>query len=1061
MNKNLIKNFALNLRKQLIYGINKKSKQVEINEPVEEIAYEWYIRLITIRFMQVNKYIDCNLNNKLFNKYDFLNISNYLSEIMPEVFKKVENNMYLLLPDNICGENSIVDYLVNGIDMCYWKDELTSEEKSLNKEIHNLDELEYGVEIIGWLHQYFYSERKEEIFSVLKKEKLTKQNISAATQIFTPKWIVKYMVQNSLGEMWLESNFNQNLRSKWTYIIENESEKRSIKEKLKDFKNPSLKPEEIKILDPAMGSGHILVYAFDVLYDIYYSLGYLKQEIPILILKNNLYGLDIDDKVGKLAILALLMKSRSKNKHIFKYKFNLNLVTIQESNEILTEAIDFFINVVDPNDENYIFQSDVKYLIHMFKDAKEYGALLNVKHINFDLIERGINKVKKLDKLNSNYNFYKKIILEKIPVLIKQAKIMCRKYDIVIANPPYSGIRRLNKSLKEFVQEYYSDYKYDLFSAFIVKNMNFTKKNGFASFMTPNVWQYISSYEKLRNYIIDNYCIMSLIQLDDYEFKYASVSISTFVIRKFDLDIKSIFIKLNDINIQCAESLKNNIIQNSKNKFLINKDDFKKIPGSKIAFWFKESTIQTFENGKSLEKIGKPRQGMATSNNAKFIRYWYEVDFNKICFLNQTYYDTNYKWIPYNKGGGCRKWYGNNSFVVNWENNGREIKSLAENLYNNYTRTIKNEKFYFKQGITYTFIGKEISPRFSPNGFIFDVGGSMVFVPKDKLYYVLGLLASKVSDHYIKILNPSLNIQVGDIKSIPIIEAEDTKCLSEINSLVQKNINIAKDDWDSFETSWDFKKHPLVKYKYNCKRIEVSYKNWESYTITRFDEVKKNEKRINNIFINIYGLDKESIEDIKDKDITIRKANEIREIKSFISYAVGCMFGRYSLDEEGVVFAGGIFKNKFKFEKGICLVKSKECWKKSSIKIIENNIISIKENGYTKHNIVDCFIDFVKVVFGKETLDENLNYISSVLYRNTTKNPRKNIEKYFVNHFFSDHLKTYQNRPIYWVVNEYKGIKSEFLIYIHRHKEIHINNIHNMNLDDGIKENYDKYILRR
>ncbi|QUH20994.1 BREX-1 system adenine-specific DNA-methyltransferase PglX [Alkaliphilus sp. B6464] len=1043
------KKYEIKQRSNLI----NKIKENGFEQLIEDVAYIWFIRLVAIRFMEVNDYISFNFKKDEFDKYAFINICNELAEQMPTIFEKIEDYIELLFPDNIFYKSTIIIDVLQDIEEFYW-----SIGSGCGGQKLEVEKGDCGIEIIGWLHQYYFSISKEEVFSDLKKKKLTKQNIPVATQIFTPKWIVKYMVENSLGKLWLESYPNEVLRKKWEYFIEDVDVNLRNDEFLKKCISSDLDPEKIMVLDPAMGSGHILVHAFDVFYDIYSSLGYSKEEIPILILEKNLYGLDIDDRVGKLAAFALLMKARSKNENIFKYQPRLNLATIQESNEISKETIDFFINAEVSNLESQVSREAVEYLVNTFQDAKEYGALLNIKPIDFGSLEMKIEKIRRLPASDLFQFQHRQIILEKLPLLIKQGKIMSQKYDVVVANPPYSGLRKFNNILKRFVEEHYWDYKYDLFSVFMMRNMNFTKDNGLAGFMTPNVWQFISSYENLRKDIINNYQLLSLIQLEDDGFKDASVSISTFVIRKCNVGTESTFIKLVDREGERDRKVEGKVLKNSENKFIIDQNIFKRIPGCKIAFWIGENTIKTLENGKKLNEIGKPRQGMATSDNNRFLRYWYEVNMEKIWFSNTSSNILNYKWVPYNKGGGYRKWYGNNCFVINWENNGYEIKEYAENLYGNYTRTIKNEEFYFKEGITYTFIGKDIGPRLSPKGFIFDVAGSMIFVEKSKLYYILGLVASKLSNHYMKFLNPSLNIQVGDIKNIPIIEPVDNNIYGDIDNLVIENINISKNDWDSFEISWDFKKHPILHYKLKAKTIKEAYKNWADFTEYQFNRLKQNEEKLNSIFINIYGIQEELTPEVEYENITIKRAKEERDIKSFISYGVGCMFGRYSLDEEGLIYAGGNFKYKFKFQDGAWRVNTKSGWKKSSINIVTDNMIPITENKSSKNDIVSRFIEFVKITFGEETLEENLNYVATVLYGETNETANEKLRRYFLKDFFLDHVKIYQKRPIYWMLDCKKEADSKFLIYMHRHKESIIDKIKNINLDDGVKVNYEKII---
>ncbi|AOY77476.1 restriction endonuclease [Clostridium formicaceticum] len=1081
MNKTAIKSFAIRARKKLIEGITQKAhglgimknerKDIEILENgfkikgvenrriykkyekkqrekliseirekgfeqvIEEVAYTWFNRFIALRFMEVNGYlpigvrvlssveegrtepdiikkalnvdldIDRNLVCKLIDandmedlyKYLIIKQCNQLGHIMPTVFEEIADYTELLLPEGLLSKTSVIRDLVVSIQEDDYKDQ---------------------VEIIGWLYQYYSSEKKDKIFADLKKnKKIAKEDIPAATQLFTPKWIVRYMVENTLGRLWLTSHPDEGLKAQWKYYLEEAEQDSEVQKKLDELKNPNLSPEEIRVLDPAMGSGHILVYAFDVLYSIYLKANYQEKDIPQLILEKNLYGLDIDDRAGQLTVFALMMKARSKNKRIFKEKIDLNVCAIQESNEIPKEAIEYLINSKGADIVKTVSKEDVEYLLAVFQDAKEYGAILDVKKINYAVIEHRLEELKKEEILDLFQLHYTQIILEKLPSLIKQAKIMSQKYDAVIANPPYSGLRKLNDQLKKYIEDNFQACKYDLFSVFFAKNIDYTKKSGFIGLMTPNVWQYISSYRNLRELIINNYQLMSLIQLADNGFKDASVSISTFVMRKEAGKYHTTFIKLDNDFDEAEEQEKVDAIAKlfSKNTHVLNTELFKSIPDNKIAFWATEQTIRTFLKGKRLEAIAKPRQGMATSDNNKFLRLWHEVDICKIQFFSKTSEDFHLKWAPYNKGGGYRKWYGNNEFIINWQNNGEEVKEYAKKLYGSYSRTIKNEKFYFQSGITYTFIGKDVGPRFTPNGFIFDVAGSMIFIEDEKLLYILGLMASKLSKYYMDILNPTINIQVGDIKNIPVILDKEKE--ENIKALVSRCIRKAQKDWDSFETSWNFKQHPLlrgsaIKNDFNASKIETAFKEWEDVIHKEFYQMKAYEEELNKTFIEIYGLENELTPEVKE--ITMRRRGDIQ---SFISYAVGCMFGRYSLDEEGLIYAGG----EFKIDRYKTFIPAKD------------NIIPIVEDDYFEDDIVNRFVTFVKITFGEKMLEENLDYIARLLSKKTNETSRQTIRRYFLEDFYSDHLKIYSKRPIYWLFDSGKENGFKALIYMHRY----------------------------
>ncbi len=1005
MEKAILKSFALHLKNQLMHGVMEKITGDEDPSIIEDIGYNLFIRLISIRFMEVNHFIGWHLNQD-FNVVDFIDICTYLETKMPYIFNRTEEHVYDLLPSNMFGKHSIISYLVEGIEESYWKMDFHEDDSKKG----------YGIEIIGWLYQYYFSDKKNKIFSSLKKEKLTKIHIPTATQIFTPKWIVQYMVENTLGKLWLEHNGNKTVATNWKYLIqENKTYWNGTDSNLLQTKG--INPEQIKILDPAMGSGHILSYAFDVLYDIYRSCNYKEEEIPLLILEKNLYGLDIDDRVSKLAMFALLMKAMKKSVGILEAHPKFNLIAIKESDEIFDEVIAYIETINIKDAKGAACKEDVLYLINTFQNAKEYGALLNINPIDYDSLERW-EEIKP--------------IIDKLYFLIHQGRIMTQEYDVVITNPPYSGLRRLNCILKQFIEAHYKDYKYDLFSVFMVKNMRYTRKNGIAGFMTPNVWQFISSYENLRKYILDHYQLVSLIQLGDEGFKDASVAISTFVIKKCKADSKTIFIKLNSEDSKDTKTVQNKIRNFDKEQYAVDQRMFHNITGNKLAFWIGEKTMEVFKGANTLGDISKPRQGMATSDNHRFVRYWYEVNAEEIYFPEKQGKDKESIWFPYNKGGGKRKWYGNNIFVVNWQHNGYEIKEYAKRLYGNYSRTIKNESFYFRKGITYTFIGRDIAPRFSPEGFIFDVAGSMIFMEDEKLYYILGLLGCKVSKHLMAFINPSLNTQVGDIKSIPIVDVLEKTIVEKIEQIVIENIKMSKMDWDAYEISWDFKKHPFISFAGSCKNIKEAYRMWEEWTYDQFYQMKRNEERLNRLFIRIYGIEGELAPEVNENEITIRKANKERDVQSFISYAIGCILGRYSLDEEGLIYGGGNFEQKFKKKDGIWYIYTKKGWVKSSIIITEKLCLN---NSSCQLYIVDKFIDFLQTVFGIESLAYNLTYIASILEPMSSEPAIEIIQRYFSKQFVQEHVRIYQNKPIYLVVEDENDPEALYLIYGHRYNK--------------------------
>jgi len=1108
MDKTAIKNFAVWARKKLIEDIKQKAYEIgitekEIKEPevstsdtmiigdrslnkieiaqrkslvsrikekgfnnvIEEVAYTWFNRFIALRFMEVNEYlptgvrvlssiepgkkepdiikealnIDLDIDRELVYRlqddndtetlYRYLLVKqcNALNEILPGLFEKIEDYTEILLPSNLLGEGSVIRRLVDDIPEEDFKDQ---------------------VEIIGWMYQYYISEKHDEVVGI-NKGIIRKEDIPAATQLFTPEWIVKYMVDNSLGKLWILSHSNDDLKNNWKYYIDEAEQKPDIQKELDDIKVKwsNLKPEDIKVFDPCMGSGHILCYCFDVLYDIYKSTGYSEKDIPKLILENNLYGLDIDDRAYQLAYFSIMMKARSRNRRIFRDRISLNICSIQESNGFPKEAIDYFVNSKEIESERSMNREDIEYLIEIFYDAKEYGSILNVRNINLEAIEKRLEEIMKWETQNLFEYQYKNIILEKIPILIKQAKIISNKYDIVVTNPPY--MNKFDNKLKKYIAEYYEDFKGDLFSVFIKRNIDYTKENGFTAFMTPFVWMFIKTYEGVRKYIINNICISSLIELEYSGFEEATVPVCTFVLFNKKINYNATYIKLSDFKgaknqpIKVLEAIKNPGVYYRYNCLLY---DLKSIEGYPIAYWISKAFINCFKNGNSLEsKSYVITKGIFTGNNERFIRFWFEVSEKNIPT----------KWHKYSKGGPYKKWYGNSIYVINWENDAYELRNFEGS-------GIGASKYYGLPHIVWSKVTtSDITFRKDHNDVFFD-DASPAIVFNTFNTTILGFLNTKVCREIAKIIAPTLNYQIGDIKRFPIIEPENTQ-KEYIDSLTNKCVSISKNDWDSFEVSWDFKKHPLLTHKGNSTTIEQSFNNWSSFAEKQFNQLKNNEEELNRIFIEIYGLQDELTPDVEDKDVTISRIYNTKDdipdsmkgnnyvltkedvIKSFISYAVGCMFGRYSIDSEGLIYAGGDFKDKWKCENGQWKVRKivkddegkviEDTWVDATFVPDVDNVLPITDDEYFEDDIVSRFIEFLKVTFGEDTLEENLDYIADTLGRKSSETARQAIRRYFLKDFYKDHVQVYKKKPIYWLFDSGKQDGFKALIYMHRYDE--------------------------
>lgn len=1027
VNDKVFKASEVEQRKKLIQKIREKG----FDQVIEKVAHTWFNRFIALRFMEVNEYLpigvkilsstdtkktepdiirealnieldidknivyqyqDKNDTEGLF-KYLLIKQCNELSKIMPVMFEEIEDYTELLLPDHLLTEGSVIRDLVESIEEEDFKEQ---------------------VEIIGWLYQYYISEKKDEVFESLKKNvKISKENIPVATQLFTPGWIVKYMVENSLGRLWLESHPNEELKEEWKYYLEEAEQEPDVQKQLEEIRNKDINPEEIKVLDPAMGSGHILVYAFDVLYEIYKSAGYPERDIPKLILEKNLYGLDIDDRAGQLAYFALIMKARSKNRRIFREKIELNLCSIQESNGFPKEAINYLVSPKDTGIVKMIHSKDIEYLIEVFGDAKEYGSILDVKSIDFDTVEKRVEEIRNGETVDLFEYKYRKIILENLPNLIKQARIISQKYDVVCTNPPYMGNRGMSTKLLDYLKKNYPDSKSDMSTVFMEKTLDLCNPMGNVAMINIPVWMFISSYQKLRENIVASKTFINMLHFGrgvfGSDFGTTAFIIKNGSISRYNATFMKLYDKQGDVD---SLEKKEELFFRKHGTYCIQKEKFSLIAGTPIAYWVTDNMRRVFEKGIPLEELSAPRQGLATGDNNKFLRLWYEVNHNLIGFsmgTTEEFHKSGMKYAPYNKGGEYRKWYGNFENIIKFD---MENYNILSNVGNH----LPSRQFYFKQSITWSFVSiSYFGVRYSPAGSVFDVGGSSVFPPNESILYITGLMCSKISTILMNILNPTINFQVGDIKRLPVINSKESKPC--IDRLVEENIEISKTDWDNYETSWDFKRHPLLTHRNNGDTIEKSFINWEKFAENQFSKLKHNEEEVNRLFINIYGLQGEISPEVEDKNITINKASIERDIKSFISYAVGCMFGRYSLDEDGLIYAGG----DFNFERYKTIIPT------------QDNILPIADDVYFEQDIVTRFTDFVRFIFGEETLEENLDYIADTLNKKPSETSRQAIRRYFLNDFYKDHVQMYMKRPIYWLFDSGKQGGFKALIYMHRY----------------------------
>ena len=753
--------------------------------------------------------------------------------------------------------------------------------------------------------------------------------------------------------------------------------------------------------DPCMGSGHILVYAFDVLMEIYRECGYSDRDAALNIVQNNLYGMDIDKRAYQLAYFAIMMKARSYNRRALTKGISNNLSVVEESN-----SIDKFIcdDLTNDSEQNKIGE----YLVDVYRDAQEIGTLQTVEARDYASFIEYLKSVENITyQIEISTTAWINDTLPKMIQLAKQAEIMSEKYAVVCTNPPY--MNKLEGQLKKFVVDNYKAYSGDLFSVFMYRNFGYCKTEGYSAFMTPNVWMFIKTYENLRKYIINNKHITTLIQMAKGAFfKEATVDIASFVLKNSKCDKHGLYFRLEDFKGD-MEVQKQKVLEALTNKdcgyfYEADQSNFSKIPGSSIAYWVSDAFVKVFKYGKPLEKEAYSFQGIITGNNNYFLRLWHEVSLLKVKvnICNQEKEKFNNAWVPYNKGGGFRRWYGNNEYLLRWIDNGKTLTRA---------RT-ENSNFYFQEGVTWSFVTSGVfSARYFPQGALWDVAGSSIFATKKlDIRYICALMNSKPAQLFFDITNPTINYQVMNIIALPLL---DNIYIDEVVNLSKKCIELSKTDWDSYETSWDFKKHPLLCYGTNT--VSSAFENWTNECNDRFNQLKANEEELNRIFIDIYGLQDELTPEVEDKDVTVRKADLQRDIKSLISYAVGCMLGRYSLDIDGLAYAGGEWDDS----------------KYQTFIPDEDNCIPITDEEYFEDDIVGLFCAWLKKVYGEDTLEENLDFIANAL-GNKGKTNREVIRNYFLNGFIKDHIKTYQKRPIYWLFDSGKQNGFKALVYMHR-----------------------------
>ena len=1017
-------------RKDIVAELNRHGYQEDsktaYKDFVEEVAYTWFNRIIAIRFMEVNNYLPSRVrvlsSEEGKNEPDIINeameisddlggysnqekelITTALTEKTPELM----DNLYTMLFIKQCDALSEIlpglfeetsNYLKLLFTPHYDRDVIKELIDEIPEEYFDVEK-EGQVQIIGWLYQYYNSAPHEKVVNMNGKA-IQKDEIPAATQLFTPDWIVRYMVDNSLGKYYLERHPDSIVKHELKYLLPDEIKAINENQDITDY----------KLLDNAMGSGHILVYAFELFMKMYIEQGYSKRDAAQKIIENNLFGLEIDKRAFQLAYFSIMMKGREYDRRFLRRYPTTNLYYFED-----LYVSDEFYNFISDK----VVRDNLKKVVKDFSDATELGSIIKIdESIDLDSIEEvvaGLDFESGLDVFG--YKKMQKQILKTLKII----KVMATKYEAVVTNPPY--MNKFDKTLKKYLRDNYKNYSKDLFSVFIYHNVHQLVKGGYAGYMTPLVWMFIKTYEPLRHDIINNFKIDSLIQMEYSAFEEATVPIDTFVLKNADDKIGT-YLRLSNFKggmiVQEQKVLE--VISDPTVKYLYHTDqsNFNKIPGSPIAYWASENLINDFEKGTSLGEVVQAKVGLQTGDNKRFLRQWFEVGIDNISFDSHSIKDSvesGKKWFPYNKGGSYRKWYGNYDYVVNWQNDGYEIKHFA--WPNGKQRSVvRNSQVYFKEAVTWSDVNSgTFSLRYRSKGSIHDVKGMSAFSKDNNLLFkILALLNAKIGNYVFKMINPTISLQIGNFVNFPFINYKNESLIE----LVKSNIKLSKQDWDAFETSWDFQKSPLL--TQNASSLHQAYNNWFNEALTRFNQLKSNEEELNRIFINLYGLQDELTPEEDNKEVSVRKADQVRDIKAFLSYFIGCVFGRYSLDQDGLVYAGGDWDDS----------------KYTTFKPNKENIILLTDRQYfdDDRDIIVRLKEFLTKTFDPETLTENMDFIAQTLEpkkfeRGTSAEDI--IRTYFLNDFYKDHAKIYQKRPIYWEFNSGRNKGFKALMYLHRY----------------------------
>jgi len=1001
---------------------------------VESFAYTWFNRLVALRFMEIHDYIEhgfklfptkTNPLPEILSKLEFvkedLNLNEQYYQILLEGSKTEDLYRYVLFQQ--------CKVLANSLPMLFSRDNDYLEYfiptpllfgESIIKKLIEIDEEDFieDVEIIGWLYQFYIAIKKDEVFAT--KKAITKDTLPAVTQLFTPDWIVKYMVENSIGRIWLESYPSSPLRNGMKFYIEETEQEMEVEKELRLIRYKNLNPEEIKIIEPACGSGHILVYCFDLLLRMYLEKGYSKKDIPELILRNNLVGLDIDQRASQLASFALVMRARSIDNRFFENERYVRpqVFEITDSKAILHcnyNGMSYKDILRDYNSkqwqgENQLTNNELNtiyYLVDLFDDAKVIGSLLKVNQGNFLVIRTKLTKNFK-EKTQPDiftdafFEFEFRNILE----ILRLAHLLTTKFDVMITNPPYCGITGLEVKPKNYLTKNYPNSKTDMFAMFMETGL--IKDNGFLSMINMHSWMFLASYEKMRNSIIKSSSIINMIQLGVRAFDEINgevVQTTSFVLRNCIKNYRSTYFDVTNYKSSSEKELA--VLNLTCKKYLVSMSSFIAIPGSPISYWVSPKIFGIFKHFNRINDYSTSAAGVSSGDNEKYLKLWYEVNFSEISFNSKSQTDfikSNYKYVPCNKGGNFRKWYGNNEYVARWDKS--EDFHRSGSTY---------QELFFSKGITWSAISfNDFNARFYPDGFIFDHASPSLFANnKNDIPYLLGLVNSKVANSFLRIINPTINTGADVLRKIPYINTDEGK-LSVID-LVNQSINISKFENDCSELSWDFLKHPLI----SSGKLSTSFDVFSSITKSNFDSLKIYEEKLNEHFINLYNLQDELSSKVDDTYISISIANKSRDIKSLISYFIGVLMGRYSLVEDGLINASSTFERS----------------RYGDYDVDEDGIIPIYSDLGTENSLVHRLVNLVKLVYGNEYYRENIDFIAESLGKKSNETSEETLNRYLNDDFYADHLKLYQKRPIYWMFSSGKSSGFKCLVYLHRYSE--------------------------